>query len=46
MELDCRYVDIAVKRWQAFSGKQATLLGDGRTFDEIALQRMGPTPQS
>ena len=44
MELDCRYVDIAVKRWQTFSGKQATLLGDGRPFTEIAIERQGTPP--
>lgn len=30
------YVDVAVKRWQDFASKTATLEGDGRTFDEIA----------
>jgi len=35
MEIDPGYVDVAVKRWQEFTGKQATLEGDGRTFDEI-----------
>src|SRR6266576_3479566 len=28
LELDPRYVDVAVRRWQAFAGKQATLLTD------------------
>ncbi len=36
MELDPRYCDVIIKRWQDFSGKTATLEGDGRTFDEIA----------
>jgi DNA modification methylase len=36
MDLDAKYVDMAVLRWQQFSGKQAVLDGDGRTFDEIA----------
>lgn len=36
MELDPRYCDVIIKRWQDFSGKSATLEGDGRTFDEIA----------
>jgi ParB-like chromosome segregation protein Spo0J len=39
MELAAPYVDVAVKRWQAFTGKQARLDGDGRTFDEIAQAR-------
>ncbi len=36
MELDPRYCDVIVKRWQDFTGKAATLEGDGRTFDDIA----------
>jgi DNA modification methylase len=36
MDLDAKYVDAAVLRWQRFSGKQGVLDGDGRTFDEIA----------
>jgi DNA modification methylase len=34
------YVDVAVQRWQAFTGRQATLEGDGRTFGEIANERL------
>src|SRR5262245_17306734 len=33
------YVDIAVKRWQDFTGKPARLDGDGRTFEEISAER-------
>jgi len=36
MELDPKYVDCMVKRWQEFTGKQAILEDDGRTFDELA----------
>ena len=36
MELDPAYVDVAVTRWQAFTGGTAILEGDGRAFDEIA----------
>ena len=36
MELDSAYVDVAVTRWQGFTGKAATLDGDGRSFAEIA----------
>ncbi len=42
IELTPRYVDVAIMRWQAFTGKSATLDGDGRTFDEIAATRHGP----
>jgi DNA modification methylase len=40
IELDPRYVDVMVKRWQEFTGKQATLEGDGRSFDKIASERL------
>lgn len=40
MELDRAYVDVAVKRWQEFTGQDATLEGDGRTFSEIAAERV------
>jgi site-specific DNA-methyltransferase (adenine-specific) len=36
MELDPRYCDVIVKRWQGFTGKAATLEADGRTFDDFA----------
>lgn len=39
MELDERYCDVIVRRWQDFTGQQATLEGDGRTFDEIKSQK-------
>jgi DNA modification methylase len=38
-ELDPRYVDVIVRRWQDFTGQQATLQGDGRTFSEVAEAR-------
>jgi len=39
IELDPKYVDVIVQRWEALSGKKATLEADGRTFDEIAQER-------
>jgi DNA modification methylase len=36
LELDPKYVDVIVQRWQSFTGKEATLDGDGRTFAQIA----------
>ncbi len=41
VELDAKYCDVIVRRWQSFTGKQATLAGDGRSFDEIAEERIG-----
>ena len=39
MELSPAYVDVAVKRWQDFTGEKATLEGDGQTFDHHAEER-------
>ena len=39
IEIAPAYIDVAVKRWQAFTGQQATLDGDGRSFDQIAAER-------
>ena len=39
MELDPAYVDVAVLRWQAFTGETAVLDGDGRSFAEVAAER-------
>ena len=41
VELAPEYVDVAVKRWQAFTGKDATLDGDGRTFAQVQEARHG-----
>lgn len=31
---------VIIKRWQAYTGKDATLEGDGRTFNEVAGERV------
>jgi DNA modification methylase len=35
IELNPAYVDVAVKRWQDFTGKQAVHAVSGKTFDEL-----------
>lgn len=39
MELDPRYCDVIVKRWQDFTGKQAVHAETGKTFDEMKSER-------
>lgn len=39
IELNPTYVDVAVKRWRAFTGEKAILEGDGKTFDQVAGAR-------
>jgi DNA modification methylase len=39
VELDPKYCDVVIQRWQSLSNKKAALEGDGRTFEEIAQER-------
>jgi hypothetical protein len=39
IELNPAYVDVAVERWQRFTGKAAVLDGSGEGFDELKDQR-------
>jgi DNA modification methylase len=38
VELSPAYVDVAVRRWQAFTGEKAARLEDGRSFDDLAAE--------
>jgi DNA modification methylase len=40
LEIDPLYVDVAIRRWQAFTGQKATLERDGRTFEVVAAERL------
>jgi len=40
MELDARYTDVIVNRWQEYTGDRAVLAGEGRSFDEVAAERL------
>jgi DNA modification methylase len=40
MEIDPRYVDVIVERWQQFTGKKATLEGLGATFEHVKEGRL------
>ena len=39
MELDPKYCDVIIKRWQDFTGEQATLEGTEQTYDELKSER-------
>jgi tRNA G10 N-methylase Trm11 len=45
IELEPRYADVAIRRWQAFTGKAATLLVDGRSFEAIATDGVSGEPK-
>lgn len=41
MELDPRYVDVIIRRWQEYTGKVARLDDTGETFAEVEARRDG-----
>jgi len=45
VELSPAYVDVALRRWEAFTGQQAVLLARDASFAEVAAERapLGPT---
>ncbi len=43
IELNPAYVDVALERWQAFSGNKAVLSGEDRTYADIRTTRIGAT---
>jgi DNA modification methylase len=40
IEIEPQYVDVSVQRWQNFTGKNATLDRDGRTYAAIVQERI------
>ena len=39
MELDPRFADVIVRRWQDFTGGKAVLEESGERFDDLTAQR-------
>jgi DNA modification methylase len=39
MELDPKYADVIIRRWQEFTQQEAVLAGGGRTFAEVSVER-------
>jgi DNA modification methylase len=39
VELDPLFVDVAIRRWQAFTGETATRLSDGASFESVPVVR-------
>ena len=46
MEISPAYVDVAVERWQAETGRAAVLDGDGRSFAEVREERLGTATEA
>ena len=41
IELDPRYVDVAIRRWEQYTGKIAILAPMGEIFEEVSVARLG-----
>ena len=41
VEIDPKYADVIILRWQRFASGEAVLEGDGRSFEEVKAERMG-----
>ncbi|MGE0566294.1 MAG: site-specific DNA-methyltransferase, partial [Vicinamibacterales bacterium] len=41
IEIDPRYVDVAVRRWTALTARPAVLAGSDQTFEQVAAARSG-----
>jgi DNA modification methylase len=39
IEYEPKYCDVTVRRWQAYTGKQARLAATGQTFEEVETAR-------
>ena len=39
IEIDPLYTDVAIRRWQEFTKRDAILEATGQTFDEVAAER-------
>ena len=39
LDIDPRYVDLTIRRWEQLTSRQATLAGDGHTFDQVSVTR-------
>ena len=42
IELDPLYVDVAIRRWQSYTGQMATMAVTGESFEEVEQRRRDP----
>ncbi|WP_140418513.1 DNA methyltransferase, partial [Sphingomonas mucosissima] len=41
VEIEPRYIDVAIRRWEKMTGRKAVLEASGETFAEVAHARFG-----
>jgi DNA modification methylase len=46
MEIEPRYVDVAIRRWQAFTKRDAALSESSKTFDELERDSLAAMPKA
>jgi DNA modification methylase len=46
IDIEPAYIDVAIRRWQTVTGKQAVLIETGETFAEAAIRRAADTVAS
>jgi DNA modification methylase len=46
LELDPKYIDVIIERWQGATGKEARLEGAGTTFPQVQLERQRPSGET
>ena len=42
IEIDPRYVDVAIRRWESYTGKQARLAASNTTFEDASEAQSAP----
>jgi len=40
VEIEPKYIDVMIQRWQKYTGQEARLEGDGRTFQQVSNARL------
>ena len=45
MEMDEKYCDVIINRWQNFTGKKATLESTKQTYEELKIERDAPSSE-
>jgi DNA modification methylase len=40
LEIEAKYVDVAISRWESYTKREAVLEGDGRTHGEVKAERL------
>ncbi|MBN9149786.1 DNA methyltransferase [Nitrobacter sp. 62-23] len=45
LEIDAEYIDVSIRRWQAFTHRDAILESTGQTFEEVEAERNSPITQ-